>query len=940
VSTAAQPVRDPYADYGGNVAAPEQDAAPKQADPYQAYGGSVAPPAKPVVPAPTSTVRMGAPTAMGTASAEPPHGAIPTLKAIGKGILQFGEDVLDPRVPPIEGKGSLAQKYLFEPSDVLAEKAEESWKQPGLANKVKGASYAVASAIPFAGPAAAQAGEQFGKKDIGGGLVSTGAALLAAKGMEPEAPKVATPVERAGAAAEVPKPADPYTSYGGATVEPTAPTGEHLPAIEVRPPLPGEAGLESPELTQATPQTVAPAAHVAAETVQRIGSNVAKMEGVIRPEDIKTAEDVPRHLALIQDVIEQNTDPRITKPLTLEMTRQLGRDLGMSDEDVLTLKPGEALNAERVMAARGLVEASRNSLVGAADAARNDPAQMPAFLEALARHQEIDSQVRGIVAKEAGRALGAFRGAGAPIDEAVRALGKMKPEAQAEAAARLAKLDPNDAGAISRFVRDIKPSSTADKIFEAWMNGLLSGGTPVIKAASDIALRTLGVVERPTAAAIDALRALGTGTPRERFFGEAPADIYGMVRGMPKALSQFWKTFAHESGMSEEVLDPRFQRIHAVKGAAGTIVRTPSRLLEAITDSARVVNYSAELHAEAYRAAAEEGLRGKALLERAEELAGNPTSAMREAAAQYALKRTFTQPLGRAGRTAMNLRDVMPGARYALPFMKIPTNILKSAAEYSPLGYARTLMPENAFWGERPEFADSAAKASIGTALGLTFLHAALNSEVTGSGAHLSPSDRERLEAKGWQPFSIKVGDRYYSYGRLEPLAPVLAMAADLAQAIKDKASGTGQMAKELAKGIAANLSELPFLSSTMRLSRLLENPGAYLRQMGGSVIPTGVADIAHILDPTIRAPKTLTQELESRIPGETEKVPALRAPALPPGTRNVYHVMGLPLMRPRSALGGFNPFPVNRALPELSESESEINAARRRRSVRMGRGM
>ena len=43
--------------------------------------------------------------------------------------------------------------------------------------------------------------------------------------------------------------------------------------------------------------------------------------------------------------------------------------------------------------------------------------------------------------------------------------------------------------------------------------------------------------------------------------------------------------------------------------------------------------------------------------------------------------------------------------------------------------------------------------------------------------------------AAGWQPYSIKLGDTYYSYQRIEPVAKVIGLAVDLielARATKD----------------------------------------------------------------------------------------------------------------------------------------------------------
>jgi hypothetical protein len=920
VSTAAQPVRDPYADYGGNVAAPEQDAAPKQADPYQAYGGTVAPPAKPSVPAPAAPVtKMGAPETMG-AKAE---------RWLGT-----------------------AEKWLGGTDPAVSQRAYEQMKQPGLTNKIVGGTEYLVSGVPFAGAPLAKAMQESGEGEYKKAALHTAeaipqAALLPFAGEKvaaeavgregaeylPEAGqalrKAGTalldrPVAREAAAVAEPElatAADPYVKYGGASAEPT---GEHLPAVEMHPPT--EAAPATTEAEPATtPATAAP------------GTSLEALRQVVDPERIESRADVDKAISDAGDILKHNPEIRAGRKVTFAEQRQLADNLGMTADELTSAKPTSAFNAEELLAARAVQQASLTNLMNEARvAAMGDEDALNRFVGGLAKHQQVTDALRAKIS-EAGRGLGSLRNAPAArtIQAAIDALSGLPRDAQLQAVRDMLRIDPNDAPAMERFVRQVTPSSTADKIHEYWINAILSGGTAAKKAVADTAMRVLGVAERPTAAALDAARALATGTGRERFFGETGADLYGMFHAMPEALSQFWSTFAHDQGF-DQVLDPLSggrEHVPAIKGMVGQIVRTSTRLLEAVTDAAQVVNYNAERYALAYRQAAKEGLSGSELLGRAEELAANPSQEMRDAAYDYAKRRTFTQELGKTGKLASQLTH-RPGVRYMVPFARIPLNIAKAGMEYSPLGFARPLVGME----QTPE---TAARAVIGTALAAAFLKHALNGNITGSGAGLSPSDRLRLEAKGWQSDSLRIGGRYYSYRYLEPIGQVLGMAADLAQAVKDKNSGAiKSISQQMTKSVGAQLANLPFLSSLLFLNRAFENPEKYAQSFGASFVPTALANVAHMADRTIRSPKNLEQQFEARIPGMTENVPPLTAPALPPGVRNTYHVMGLPLMRPRSALGGFNPFPASLTLPGLSEAESEVQSARRRRTARMGRGM
>jgi hypothetical protein len=52
---------------------------------------------------------------------------------------------------------------------------------------------------------------------------------------------------------------------------------------------------------------------------------------------------------------------------------------------------------------------------------------------------------------------------------------------------------------------------------------------------------------------------------------------------------------------------------------------------------------------------------------------------------------------------------------------------------------------------------------------------------LTGKGPD-DPDERERYEALGWQPYSVRVGDKYISYRRLDPFATFLSTVADVIQ--------------------------------------------------------------------------------------------------------------------------------------------------------------
>lgn len=697
---------------------------------------------------------------------------------------------------------------------------------------------------------------------------------------ENAAPKITPDVKPV----EAPKPVE--TAARPVAPEPTAPAST---ATAARPSTPADTAISKlPDV----PSAQFPKGLTRAQVTSQITA-VHNALADVNPESIRTAEDVSKVLDQSSNRVSDYLDPRAKTVIHLSEQQALADELGLSEREVMSRAPGSALSAEQLVAARDLLAKSQASVLRMAARVTKDQSALASFTDSLARHQLILDSVQGARA-EAGRALGSFRiGAEEPAAKAVDTLSKLEPEKQLEAAKLLAKTDLSNPAAINKFVREITPSTTFDKLHEAWMNGLLSGGVSTVKTASDATMRVLGMTERPVSAAIDALHSALTGAPRGRFFGELPADMYGMMRGSSRALGQFYDSFVKEMHL-DKTFESSGNRVNAIKGPLGYVVRTPSRLLEAITDTAKLVNYSADLHAQAYRIAAKAGLKGAELWEKVTDLADHPTDEMRDAALKYGTHQTFQDELGPMGKKFISWRNSMPGGRWAVPFAKTPANIVKSALiDYSPYGAIKAGM-------SGADLTSALAKSSIGTAIiGATIYHA-LQGNITGAGP-TSNNDRVTLESQGWQPYSLKIGDRYMSYRRLEPLGTVMALSADIAQAIKQNRDPS-QMVSQLNEAVKRNVENAPFLGSIMRLNQIWEGIGTYARGFVGSLVPTGVSNVAKAMDRRVTSPRTIAEELESRLPGLTKNVPSLTGPH------------GATITRASNAVGGFNPYPVTTA--------------------------
>jgi hypothetical protein len=280
---------------------------------------------------------------------------------------------------------------------------------------------------------------------------------------------------------------------------------------------------------------VVSATETQAAAIQRIIDNSGAIQSMgLNPEDIRTRADVPVLLESIAGGLKANLDPRVGSVIGFDAQKQLAAELGLDIEDLLNRKSGDAANAENALAARALLHNSQTRVMNYARlAATGDADYATKFAQALAQHQAIVEHVKGVAA-EAGRALGSFRIAQAdlPLKEISDVFSKFKelsPDALAEAAKLLSKLDESDGREINEFVEQIKPSSTADKVFEYYRNALLSSPrTVTVKAASEAAMMALEATKKVVAGG---LSKLGMGEETR-----SPAEAWWYARGALAAL--------------------------------------------------------------------------------------------------------------------------------------------------------------------------------------------------------------------------------------------------------------------------------------------------------------------------------------------------------------------------------------------------------------------
>lgn len=591
-------------------------------------------------------------------------------------------------------------------------------------------------------------------------------------------------------------------------------------------------------------------------------------------------------------------------------TAKLADQLGMTEADLLARRDGQAFNAEETLAARRLLTMASEQLLDAARRAGDPnagPVDLFAFRRMVATHAAIQNEVLAARA-EAGRALAAWKipaSASGDVErsraivEALQAAGGDRMAR--ELARRMAILADAGAGdaAIAQVAQRGWGAATWDAVAEVWINGLLSSPkTHIVNTASNTLVLAQQVLERGIAEKLAVLTTEGGARPIGVAPGEAAAMMSGLVAAQKDAWRMFWLALkSGETGQALGKVDLPHQRALTAEAfriendaAAktvdflGTVARVPSRLLGAEDEFFKTIGYRMELNAQAVRQATGEGLQGRELRARIADLVAQPPEHIRLAAADAALYNTFTQHAGDAAQALLALREAWPATMYVLPFVRTPINILAYGFERTPLApLMSSFRNDVAAGGARRELA--LVRMATGTSIMLMAADYADRGVITGQG----PKDagkREALMRQGWQPYSIRVGDKWVAYDRADPYGLLFGFAADMAE-VSSRMDVEGDKLDEfqeiLAAGIAAVASTTvnkTYLRGLADLMWTIEDPQrrafGYVGSTMGSFVPAGVAAMKAIDDPVLKENFKAWDYVRGRLPGLSEgMVPA-----------------------------------------------------------------
>ena len=346
------------------------------------------------------------------------------------------------------------------------------------------------------------------------------------------------------------------------------------------------------------------------------------------------------------------------------------------------------------------------------------------------------------------------------------------------------KVDFNNKEQVTEFYRTFVKPKMSEWIDTLRYNSMLSSpNTHIINISSNFqGTGLIAPLEKTITGGIDLMRSALTGKPREYAVGEGAAYAKGYYSKLAQASKDFWDVMKGDKFTIQPDVPVSAQIPKATSKIGKAVENTlafPTRLLEAADNFFIALTEGGEKAALAYKQS--KGIKEPSFL-------SSVTKKARERLFRGELNSQKQGPL-------LNSIDDVTGkilalrssqnpvtstiAKFTLPFVKTPMNLLKQGIEYSPAGLLTLPGAKNKTEQLSKIIIGLSSAAGAATLLGQDRLTWA---EPT------NPNQKAAFRDAGRQPYSIKIGDNWISYSKLHPaLAFNFALLSSIDNEIKNK---------------------------------------------------------------------------------------------------------------------------------------------------------
>jgi len=219
-----------------------------------------------------------------------------------------------------------------------------------------------------------------------------------------------------------------------------------------------------------------------------------------------------------------------------------------------------------------------------------------------------------------------------------------------------------------------------------------------------------------------------------------------------------------------------------------------------------------------------------------------------------------------------------------VPFIKTPWNILKEGTTYVP-GLPFAFRPKYSEGGVPVKMSNDELipRQILGTSMFAAVM--AMYASGRASGAPKDGDEAQAWKDQGKAAFALKFGDTWIPYQRIEPVATVFGLAADLKRAIEDY-SNDPNPDKDLYEGIFTDtmvalkyhIMSKSFMEGFSLVLEAATDPARVDEQVASQLLrpltPAIVNEAARILDPYERQASTPIEKLQQRVPFAREALP------------------------------------------------------------------
>ncbi|MEA2087446.1 MAG: hypothetical protein U9O91_05055, partial [Candidatus Caldatribacteriota bacterium] len=427
-------------------------------------------------------------------------------------------------------------------------------------------------------------------------------------------------------------------------------------------------------------------------------------------------------------------------------------------------------------------------------------------------------------------------------------------------------------------MRDIEekiPSSIWDKTLSVWKAGLLTG---LATHGLNFTANAFHLLTEQTTDYIGALADMGF----KKFTGKRAlvATSKGTVKGFKKGAKSGWDYI--KTGYDERNIGAKYdyKEVHFDSKFGkflGTYTKGVFRFLGGADQPFYYSAANRSLYNQAMAQAGNKGLKGSKAKKFIDDLVKSPTDEMMETSVKDAETAVFLNRT-KAGEAAKKIQDIKP-FEYLVPFSRTPSAVITQVFNYTPVGIIKEIGGQIM----KGKFDQRALSKAIGRGVeGTAFMY--LGRELYKSGfisLGYSPSTRATKEVKGESDNAIKIGDRWMNAEAFGPAGLALLLGGYYQKGLDETGSITKAVSQSVVGGVQV-VKDLPFVSGISEIADILTTPidtktwgksitervSRFGKSMLGSVVPTGISDIAQVTDKYEREAEGIAGYIKAKTPG------------------------------------------------------------------------